>query len=141
LEFYKATGRPISHAQTQFDEGARRGACHVFAIEWTRQELHHRIDARVERMFSAGLVEEVQRLLNRYGQLGRTASQAVGYREVIEYLRGERDLEATAEAVKARTRQFARRQETWFRSLEECCRVRLGDRLPEELALEIIGMK
>ena len=52
--------------------------------------------------------------------LGRTAREALGYREVIEYLRGERDLAATVELVKLRTRQFAKRQMTWFRSLSEC---------------------
>ncbi len=52
--------------------------------------------------------------------MSRTAAQAVGYREVLEHLRGERDLAATIELVKLRTRQFAKRQLTWFRSLSEC---------------------
>ena len=52
--------------------------------------------------------------------LSRTASQAVGYREVLEHLHGERDLPDTIEIVKLRTRQFAKRQLTWFRSLSEC---------------------
>ena len=61
------------------------------------------------------------RLLARYGALGRTAAQAVGYREVLEHLDGQRrSADETIDPVKARTRQFARRQETWFRSLSEC---------------------
>ena len=71
-------------------------------------------------MFDEGLVDEVRALLDRYGELSRTARQAVGYREVIDFLSGKTNLEDTIELVKTRTRQFARRQMTWFRSLAEC---------------------
>ena len=71
-------------------------------------------------MFSAGLVEEVRRLLAGLRPLGRTARQAVGYREVIEHLEGRRDLAETVELVRRHTRQLAKRQCTWFRSLSEC---------------------
>lgn len=120
LEVYRATGRPISHLQTQFEEGRPADRCRVFVLGWPRENLHGRINRRVEAMFAAGFVDEVRGLLDRHGQLSRTALQAVGYREVIEHLDGQRDLAATIEAVKARTRQFARHQETWFRSLSEC---------------------
>jgi tRNA dimethylallyltransferase len=120
LEVHRQTGRPISHLQTHFEEGVPAESCRVFVLDWPRDILHRRINARVERMFADGLVDEVRGILQRHGRLGRTASQAVGYREVIEHLRGERDLAQTVEAVQARTRQFARRQLTWFRSLAEC---------------------
>lgn len=71
-------------------------------------------------MFQQGLVDEVRSLLARERPLGRTASQAVGYREVIEHLQGGLGLEETIERVKTHTRQFAKRQWTWFRSLSEC---------------------
>jgi tRNA dimethylallyltransferase len=91
-------------------------------------------------MFSAGLVEEVNKLVQQYGQLSRTAAQAVGYREVIDYLRGERDLNSAVEAVKTRTRRFARRQETWFRSLSECRRLPLtAAEPPAEVADRIVA--
>jgi tRNA dimethylallyltransferase len=120
LEVYRLTGRPISHSQTQFEEGTPAEQCRVFVLDWPRAELHRRINARVERMFAEGLVDEVRAILARHGSLSRTASQAVGYREVIAHLQGERDWAATVRAVQARTRQFARRQLTWFRSLSEC---------------------
>jgi tRNA dimethylallyltransferase len=120
LEVYRATGRPISHLQTQFEEGRPANRCRVFVLSWPREVLHVRINRRVEAMFAAGFVDEVRGLLERHGELSRTALQAVGYREVIEHLRGRRDLAETIEAVKARTRQFARHQETWFRGLSEC---------------------
>lgn len=120
LEVYRSTGQPISHLQTQFEDGRSAEQCRVFAVAWPRPQLHQRINARVAGMFAQGLVEEVRSLLDRYGALSRTASQAVGYREVLSYLGGQGDLAAAIEAVQARTRQFARHQETWFRSLSEC---------------------
>ena len=122
LEVYHLTGQPISHQQIQFEEGRSVDECLVFTLCWSRFQLHERIDARVEQMFEAGLVDEVRGLLDEFGALSRTAAQALGYREVLEYVeQGEAgDLPATIEKVKARTRQFARRQETWFRSLSEC---------------------
>ncbi len=138
LEVYRATGRPISHLQTQFEEGRPADRCRVFVLSWPRESLHQRINRRVEAMFAAGFVDEVRGLLDRHGELSRTALQAVGYREVIEHLRGQRDLAATIEAVKARTRQFARHQETWFRSLSECRFVPLQEGCSDEQVSEQI---
>ena len=141
LEVCRATGQPISHLQTQFEEGLPAEQCKVFVLQWPREVLHQRINARVDVMFAAGFVDEVNDLLARYGSLGRTASQAVGYCEVIAHVRGERDLVSTIEAVKARTRQFARRQETWFRSLSECRTVPLEKPLDDrETAKRILEM-
>ena len=68
-------------------------------------------------MFAAGWVEEVRRFLESGRTLSRTASQAVGYREILEHLAGERDMAKTSDLIKQRTRQFAKRQLTWLRSL------------------------
>src|SRR5436190_13031148 len=86
LEVYRQTGQRLSHLQMQFDEARPATAVRVFVLAWPREELHRRIDARVEQMFAAGLVEEVRGLVARYGALSRTAVQAVGYREVLDYL-------------------------------------------------------
>lgn len=120
LEVFEATGRPISDWQRQFDRARPAEACRVFVLDWPRDELYARIERRVDAMFHLGIVDEVSRLLAQGRQLGRTAGQALGYREVLERLAGERDLDATIELVKTRTRQFAKRQLTWFRSLSEC---------------------
>lgn len=124
LEVFRQTGQPLSHQQMQFDEGRPANRCRVFSLFWDRGVLHRRIEARVEAMFAAGLVEEVRSIQDRYGRLSRTASQAVGYREVMEHLASEGSnttvsLSTCKERVKARTRQFARRQETWYRALSE----------------------
>jgi len=122
LEVYKHTGQPLSHEQIQFED-CPASDCRVFTLGWMRTELHRRIDVRVERMFTQGLVDEVRSLQDRYHRLSRTAAQAVGYREVIQHLQGQSDWDETVTSVKARTRQFAKRQETWFRSLPECRRI------------------
>jgi len=120
LEVHEKPGRPISELQRQFDTGRPAGGCRVFMHARPRAELNERIDRRVDAMFAAGLVEEVRTLLSRPEPLGRTARQAVGYREVIEHLQGERGPAETVELVKRHTRQMAKRQMTWFRSLSEC---------------------
>ena len=120
LEVHHLTGRPISHWQREFEEGRPAEACCVFVLTWPRPVLHQRIECRVEQMFQRGLVEEVRRLLQRFGQLSRTASQAVGYREVIDHLQHGIPLDQTRERTLVRTRRFARHQMTWFRSLSEC---------------------
>jgi tRNA dimethylallyltransferase len=70
-------------------------------------------------MVGAGLVDEVRQLTS-VGELGRTARQAVGYREALAYLAGEYDHDEMVARITYRTRRFAKRQGTWFRSLSEC---------------------
>jgi tRNA dimethylallyltransferase len=120
LEVYRATGEPLSHQQTEFEEGRSAVECRVFVLRRERGELHRRIEGRVEAMVDVGLVEEVRLLTAGGRQLGRTASQAVGYRDALGYLAGEYDRSTMIERIKVRTRRFAKRQGTWFRSLSEC---------------------
>lgn len=119
LEVLHLTGRPISHLQREFERSMSPEQCRVFWLHLPRPHLHQRIEQRVEKMFAAGLVDEVQGLLNTYHSLSHSAMQAVGYKEVIAHLHGQQDLPATIEQVKIRTRRFARGQETWFRNMEE----------------------
>lgn len=141
LEVYKLTGQPISHQQLEFEEGTPPDACRVFVLDWPRPILHQRINDRVTQMFDAGFVDEVQQLLTCFGTLSRTARQAVGYQEVIRHLTEGVSLGRTIEATKARTRQFAKRQITWFRSLSECRWIpRTGDESAEELVEQMIEL-
>ncbi|MEM0924852.1 MAG: tRNA (adenosine(37)-N6)-dimethylallyltransferase MiaA [Planctomycetota bacterium] len=119
LEVSKLTGRPLSHRQIQFDHAIDCSSCCVFWLQHERRALHQRINRRVRAMFDRGLIEEVRGLVNRFESLSRTASQAVGYRELIEWLRDPGPTEPLMESVAAHTRQLARRQETWFRSFSE----------------------
>ena len=88
-------------------------------LKLERSWLHQRINQRVDTMLHAGLEQEVRQLVAEHGELSRTAQQAVGYAEVLQYLRGECSAEALPDLIKAHTRQFARRQEIWFRGLGE----------------------
>jgi tRNA dimethylallyltransferase len=90
-------------------------AVRFFALSRHRDDLHQRIDARVEAMFRQGLVAETAALLDRGLAQNKVASQALGYRQVIDHLQKGVSLEETAALVKLRTRQFAKRQMTWFR--------------------------
>ena len=140
LEVFRATGQPISHQQMEFDDGAPAARRRVFVLQRSREEQHERINARVEEMLARGLVDEVSRLTADGRQLGRTASQAVGYREVIAHLRGEWDYPTMVAKIKTRTRQFAKRQGTWFRSLSECRFIEIAGEPDEQaLAAEIIA--
>ena len=117
LEVAYLTGRPLSHRQTQFDAPSPANRRNRFVLRWPREALHRRIEARVAGMFREGLVDEVRGLIAIHGSLSRTASIAVGYREVLELLAGTVDESRAIEQVIFHSRQLARRQETWLRSL------------------------
>jgi tRNA dimethylallyltransferase len=120
LEVFRATGEPLSHQQLTFDDGRPADECRVFVLRRERGELHRRIEGRVEAMIDVGLLDEVRSLTAGGKRLGRTASQAVGYREALAYLAGEGSRAEMIQRIKVRTRRFAKRQGTWFRSLSEC---------------------
>ena len=112
VEVLRLTGRPFITQRAPWREPAPTGDC--FGLAVPRESLVARINARVDAMFRAGLVAETRELLPRGLAENATAMQAIGYRQVVEHLRGGRDLAATIELVKIRTRQFAKRQLTWF---------------------------
>ncbi len=118
LEVAYLTGVPLSHRQTQFERmAADQSTATLISISWPRDLLHQRIEERVKQMFRMGLVAEVSGLLATYKTLSRTAAAAVGYREVLLHLDQKLSLDETLNQVLYHTRQLARRQETWLRSL------------------------
>jgi tRNA dimethylallyltransferase len=86
----------------------------IVGIDWPRETLVERIDERVGQMWSRGLVDEV-RTLYQAGKLGKTARQAIGYREVVDFLEGDCSEDQAREAVAQHTRRYARKQMSWFR--------------------------
>jgi tRNA dimethylallyltransferase len=116
VEVIRLTGKKFSEQRAEWKaENGKRQADKFFCITRSAVDLHARINARVDAMFARGLVDETRALLTRGLEQNKTAMQAIGYRQVGEHLRGERDLAETIELVKSRTRQFAKRQLTWFR--------------------------
>jgi tRNA dimethylallyltransferase len=128
VEVIRLTGKPFSTQRARWGEtpgepvfadghhGSRGRSPHqLYCFTREPADLHARINARVDAMFARGLVEETRSLLQHGLAENKTAMQAIGYRQVVEYLRDERSLTETIELVKSRTRQFAKRQLTWFR--------------------------
>ena len=114
LEVIRLTGKPFSAQRSQWNTGPGTPEL-FFCLTRSSDDLRARIDTRVDKMFARGLVAETERLLGLGLAENKTAMQAIGYRQVVQHLRGERSLADTIGLVKQRTRQFARRQNTWFR--------------------------
>jgi tRNA dimethylallyltransferase len=114
------TGRPLSDWQRQWSAPAPDVGDRVLWLDLPRAELYSRIDARVPRMIAAGWVEEVRTLRALPRPLSREASLALGYRELFDLLDGRATLPETITRIQTRTRNFAKRQLTWFRHLPEC---------------------
>ena len=115
VEVIRLTGKPFSGQRAPWEGGGGGEAGGCFGLTRPAGELQERIIRRVEEMFAKGLVAETGSLLARGLEQNQTARQALGYRQVMEHLRGRRSLPETMELVKIRTRQYAKRQLTWFR--------------------------
>lgn len=117
IEVIRLTGKPFSAQRAEWQPSTRLSQPPARCIGLARSaaDLHSRIAARVDAMFRRGWVAETEQLLKRGLARNRTAMQALGYGQIVEHLRGERSLPETIELVKLRTRQFAKRQMTWFR--------------------------
>lgn len=113
LEVVELTGRPFSASLPRL-EYVDPDTVQI-GVDIDRPTLDARIEARVDTMFDAGLVEEVRRLREAGLDDGRTAREAIGYRQVTAYLRGECSLEEARDETVRATRRFARRQDSWFR--------------------------
>jgi tRNA dimethylallyltransferase len=113
LEVIELTGRPFSASLPRLEYVDP--ATTQLGLRIDRELLDRRIEQRVAEMFDAGLVEEVARLLDAGLAEGRTASRAIGYREVAAHLSGDLTLEEAQERTVIATRQFARRQLAWWR--------------------------
>jgi tRNA dimethylallyltransferase len=116
LEVYFQTGRPMSEQLRERAAAPPSAArIRVLALQPPRAELYERINRRAEEHFAAGLVEEVRRLLDQGVPADSNALGSHGYRRVVEYLTGRRDLESAVEQTKLDVRHYAKRQLTWLR--------------------------
>lgn len=123
LEVFAMTGQSISASQTQWHQenssssiGSFLGSKErFFILNRPREELYHRCDLRVDKMFDQGFTEEVKMLMEQGLANSPTASKAMGYRDVMDYLEGKLTYDEAVNSVKKRTRNFVKRQLTWFR--------------------------
>jgi tRNA dimethylallyltransferase len=137
VEVIRLTGKKFSEQRSDWNTHHSPLAIrHFYCFTRPAADMHARINTRVDEMFRRGIVAETEQLL-KHGLAGnKFAMQAIGYRQVVEHLRGERGLAETIELVKIRTRQFAKRQLTWFRRHGNCEWIELkpGEPAAETLA-------
>ncbi|MCA9098576.1 MAG: tRNA (adenosine(37)-N6)-dimethylallyltransferase MiaA, partial [Planctomycetaceae bacterium] len=120
LEVFESTGKPISDQQQEPPLPEEDRPLHVYWLSPPRDWLYDRINRRVDQMLEEGLMDEVRRLTALPQGIGQTARQALGYKELFDYLEGKVPYETAVDAIRTRTRQFAKRQHTWYRNLVEC---------------------
>jgi tRNA dimethylallyltransferase len=137
LEVIEITGRPFTAtlpaASYVYPHATQIG------VDIDRPTLDERIALRVQRMWDAGLVDEVRGLVAHGLREGRTANRALGYRQVLAFLDGELTEEQAREQTITGTRRFARRQESWFRKDDRVRWVRYDDPARVEQALRLMG--
>ena len=114
LEIYHSTGKTKTQLEIESRKNGPDYDYLLFGINFEREILYDRINKRVDIMIEAGLIDEVKTLLKKYNYFP-TAMQGLGYKEVVDYLKGNTTKEEMIEKIKMETRRYAKRQLTWFR--------------------------
>lgn len=135
VEIYKSVGVPPS-SLLKDEDLPKRPEHLIFALTMPREILIERINSRIDIMIEKGLIEEVRGLKDR---LSITAGQAIGYKEILLYLNNECTKEEAIERLKISTRQFAKRQYTWFRKDENIVWIDIFEKNTDEIIDEIIN--
>lgn len=123
--------RGKSKTQPQYD-------CKLFVLQRKRESLYRLIDDRVDRMVRAGLVQEVESIVEKYGFCETPAFAAIGYKEIIEFLRGNCTLAEAVERIKINTRHYAKRQITYFKKMNVTQFIDVDGLSVEEVASKIV---
>lgn len=114
LEVYDITGVKFSELNTDIRKPSNKYECILVGLSMDRKILYDRINERVDKMISEGLVNEVKNLLDKGYHKDLISMKAIGYKEIIDYLEGNLSLEEAISILKQNTRRFAKRQYTWF---------------------------
>lgn len=114
LEVYELTGKPFSSFSTDIRKKSDKYQTILIGLYMDRKELYPRINKRVDKMVEEGLIEEIKMLLDKGYNKDLVSMQAIGYKEIVEYLEGNITLEESIDLLKKNTRRFAKRQFTWF---------------------------
>lgn len=115
LEVNHSTGKPISYHNKLSRQNPSKYDFIMIGLNMERADLYKRIDLRVDKMIADGLVDEVKGLIKRGVSPKNTSMQGLGYKEVLEYLKGERLFNEVVDIIKMNSRRYAKRQLTWFR--------------------------
>jgi len=120
LEVFHVSGVPLSAQHAEGILTPEECPAHVYWLLPDREWLYERINLRVDQMLAEGLMDEVKQLLAADPPMSRTARQALGYKELIDFMEGVYSYERAVELLKQQTRRFAKRQHTFFRNIKEC---------------------
>ncbi len=120
LEVFHVSGVPLSAQHAEGMLSPEACPAHVYWLLPDRGWLYERINLRVDQMLAEGLMDEVKQLLTAAPPMSRTARQALGYKELIDFMEGVTSYERAVELLKQQTRRFAKRQHTFFRNIKEC---------------------
>ena len=123
LEFNHLTGRRISEHNSEQRENEAAYNMAYFVLDMDRKKLYERIDKRVEEMLSDGLVDEVRPLMEMGCDENDVSMQALGYRQILAFLKGRMSYDEAVYVIKRDTRHFAKRQLTWFRRERDVIRI------------------
>ncbi len=115
LEVYYATGRPFSELAKEHAFRKRRYPCLKIGLTLPREELYAKLDARVEKMLEAGLLEEIKAILAKGYSPELKPLKTIGYKQMTAYLLGKLDFSEAKRLMKRDTRRYAKRQLTWFK--------------------------
>ena len=118
LEIYRQTGKTMDYFNSVSRKDGPAYPFSLFAINMDRERLYRRMDERVDRMLDDGLLEEVIRLKEGGLNQTHTAMQAIGYKELYLYLEGNQSFADAVALIKQKTRNYGKRQLTWFRSMD-----------------------
>ncbi len=140
LEVIKLTGRSFSEYHKEWGKRESIYDVKIIGLNLPRKELHANIDRRVDEMMEKGLFKELKDLVLKGYKEVLTSSQALGYKELFDYLEGKSSLQGTVERIKQRTRQFAKRQLTWFRRDPRIKWMDVSGKSVEEIASEILDI-
>ena len=117
LEIYHSTGKNKTQLELESKMSEVKYDYRIYGINYERSALYNRINKRVDIMIEKGLIKEVKTLLKKYENFP-TAMQAIGYKEIVEYLEGKFTKEEDIEKIKQESRRYAKRQITWLKKIE-----------------------
>lgn len=137
IEVVETTGEGIREFQESFIP-TKDYDCILIGLTRDREELYRRIDIRVDHLMEAGLVKEIESLLEKGLTEDSISMKGIGYKEIISYLHGEYDLAEAVRLVKQNTRRYAKRQMTWLRRYQDMIWFNLSEYETEEKALSVI---
>lgn len=139
LEVIEGEGVPFSVYQARFKKTKPVYQLKIFGLTMPRELLYSRIEKRIDEMLKKGLLDEVRRLEDK--GLGRTATakQALGYKEILDYLNGVLNYDEAVALIKKRTRNFAKRQLTWFKADKHVDWISVEEKSTNQIGAEIIA--